>query len=132
MIRRETFGVNNAEFEHIGLVVKSITNSKMYADEIIYFDPIQKVYVCFINFNGIAMELIEPEDEKSPVYLNLQKKQPLAHICFKVKDMKLALAEGRKQGIHAIAPPIPAVAFAGRKIAWLYNTDIGLIELVEK
>lgn len=132
MVKKETFGVGNAEFDHIGIVVKSIHDSKMHGEEEIYYDPIQKVSVSFIELNGLGVELIEPENEKSPVHGNLLKKQALAHICFKVADLELAVAEGRKNGFHAITKPVPAIAFGDRKIVWLFNHEIGLIELVEK
>ncbi len=132
MLKKETFGQNNAEFHHIGLVVSSIKDYLNSDDNEIFFDPIQRVYVSFIELNGIEIELIEPKDKNSPVNNNLERKYPLAHLCYEVSDMDNAINEGRKNGFHCIAKPVGAVAFKGRKIAWLYNKDIGLVEILEK
>ena len=33
---------------------------------------------------------------------------------------------------HKISKPVPAVAFDNRKIVWLYNINLGLVELLER
>jgi len=38
----------------------------------------------------------------------------------------------RSGGFFLIAAPVPAVAFDGRRIAWLLGRDRSLVELVER
>ncbi len=130
MIKLDLFGPE-AEFEHVGLVVKSIRdvtgeNTKIYADDT------QKVYVAFVDMHGMRVELIEPKGENSPVNMNLKKGQKLVHLCFRVPDIQKAIRIGRENGFFCIAKPVPAIAFGERSIAWLFSKTYGLVELVEK
>ena len=119
-----------AEFHHIGLAMPSI--SQVFNDEIdIISDSLQKVSVAFINFHGLCIELIEPLTDQSPVTNSLKKGHKLVHLCFKVKDIEAATEKSRKHGFHLIAKPVPAEAFDGKKIAWLYSKQFGLLELLE-
>jgi hypothetical protein len=44
--------------------------------------------------------------------------------------MNEAIYELKKQKYILLAPPVSAVALAKRSICFLYNKDVGLIELV--
>ena len=120
---------SNAKLEHIGFVIKSI--EKNYPDAAIYTDPIQKVKVAFIVINGIKIEIVEPLEDCSPVNGYLNKGQNIYHLCFSVPDINESIIIARKYGFHCIAKPVEAVAFNNKKIAWLYNKNFGLFELVE-
>lgn len=120
----------DAEFEHIGIVVKSINDTLKNVKKI--SDPIQKVSVAMVNINNFKVELVEPLCESSPVTNILKKGQTIYHICFKVDNIKIAIDTARKSGFHCIAAPIQAVAFKNKKIAWLFSNTYGLVELLEK
>jgi len=120
---------SDAEFEHIGMAVKSIESIDRTITKIC--DPIQRVNVAFIRVNGIELELVEPAGDDSPVKGVLEKGQSFYHLCFRVKNIENAIAHARKKGFHCIAKPVSAAAFNDRKIAWLYNINFGLFELVE-
>ena len=125
----DIFG-NGAKFHHIGLAVQSISNvfnTEMDSIE----DPIQNVSVAFIDLHGMSIELIEPLSDQSPITESLNKGHKLVHLCFKVRNIQAAVENGRKHGFHLIARPVPAEAFHGKNIAWLYSTQIGLLELLE-
>lgn len=124
----DCFG-SDAVFAHIGMAVKSIESIDPTLSKI--FDPKQKVNVAFIMMNGIQIELVEPVGDDSPVKGVLEKGQSLYHLCFRVKDIEQAIAHARMKGFHCIAKPVNAVALSNRKIAWLYNINFGLFELVE-
>ncbi len=130
MIKLDFFGPGT-EFEHVGLVVKSIRDVSGDKAEI-YSDDIQKVFVAFVDMHGIRVELIQPKGEDSPVAMNLKKGQKLAHLCYSVPDIREAVRIGRENGYHCIAKPVPAAAFGERPIAWLFSKTYGLVELVEK
>ena len=46
-------------------------------------------------------------------------------------DLDAALTHSKTLGCMLVSPPAPAVAFAGRRIAWIYTPTRQLIELVE-
>jgi len=116
-----------ASFHHAGLAVASIP-----PDLDKTFDPIQNVYVAFVSLNGFSLEFVEPADENSPVQQFVKKGQKLYHLCYETDDIDEALKVGRQSGFHCIAKPVPATAFDGRRIAWVFSAVYGLIELVEK
>jgi methylmalonyl-CoA/ethylmalonyl-CoA epimerase len=118
-----------ARIHHVGMAVASIDAILPKNEKIT--DPIQGVSVAFLNAHGLTIELIEPSREQSPVSQSLQKGVKLVHLCYEVPDMEEAIQHAKAHGIRMIARPVPAVAFGGRRIAWLFSTTLGLFELVE-
>jgi len=100
----------------------------------ITYDAIQKVRVAFVCRDHEAMiELICDADENGPTKRFLsQVGSGLYHICYEVDGIEEAIKKLRAEGFLLRHAPVPAVACGGRKIAWMYNRYIGLIELVEK
>ena len=98
-------------------------------------DPIQKVSVNFLakSENDVAeIELIAPLSEDSPITSMLAKGGGAAyHLCFETSDIEQAVAHAKDNGCIIVSPPVPAVAFNGRKIAWIYTRSRQLFELVE-
>jgi len=124
-----SFGAG-AVFDHVGVAVRSIRDVAG-PDVAMVDDRTQRVTVGFVDVAGLRVELIQPLGERSPIDGNLQKGQTLVHLCFRVPDLEAALQHGRDAGMHQLARPVPAPAFDGRRIAWLFSRTIGLIELVE-
>src|SRR5580704_125151 len=112
---------------HIGYVVSSIAAvgarfAKSVAatwDGRIIHDPLQKV-------------LVEPSGEDSPVLAFLSRGGGLHHLCYEVDDLDLHLRQMRTQGSVPARPPLPAVAFDGRRIAWMLTPDRLLLEFLER
>lgn len=98
-------------------------------------DPIQRVQVNFLTAGTkdvAEIELIAPLGENSPVKSLLGKGGASAyHLCFETTDLEGALDHARSLGCMVVSEPVPAVAFGGRKIAWLYTPTRQLFELVE-
>ena len=98
-------------------------------------DPIQKVTVNFLakSAGDVAeIELIAPLTEDSPIRSMLKKDGGGAyHLCFETSDMEGALTHARSNGCVVVSMPMPAVAFQGRRIAWIYTKSRQLFELVE-
>ena len=125
---------------HVGYATRDITKSrKLYEDlgfaattEVIH-DPIQKVRVIFMATGAsVLVELVEPATDDSPVSNFLAKQGPgLHHLCYEVDDLDAACARMREQGGIITCAPVPAVAFAGRRIAFVFRRE-GLIELLER
>jgi methylmalonyl-CoA/ethylmalonyl-CoA epimerase len=98
-------------------------------------DPAQKVSVSFLSASegdAVEVELIAPLGDDSPIRSMLAKNGGGAyHLCFETADMDAALAHAESNRCVVIARPVPAVAYAGRKIAWIYTPGRQLFELVE-
>ncbi len=98
-------------------------------------DPIQKVTVSFLARSGddaAEIELIAPLSGDSPIQSMLGKGGGGAyHLCFETGDMEAALAHAKRNRCVLVSGPVPAVAFQGRRIAWIYAPSRQLFELVE-
>jgi methylmalonyl-CoA/ethylmalonyl-CoA epimerase len=121
---------DEAAFDHVGVAVPSIREA-VEGDLRVVSDGRQKVSVAFVELNGLRVELIEPHDEDSPVASSLESGRQLVHICYRVPDLDAAIRRGREHGFHRIGSPTPAVAFSGRRIAWVFSRTYGLVELLE-
>jgi methylmalonyl-CoA/ethylmalonyl-CoA epimerase len=134
----------NGVLHHLGFVVSSISAaaedfavsiSARWDGEII-FDPIQKVRVSFFypaDTRNPVFELVEPASEGSPVSNFLKKKGGgLHHVCYEVDDLESGLRAARDAGLAIAADPAPAVAFDGRRIAWVTSKRRLLVELLER
>lgn len=133
----------NAVLHHLGFVVPSISSSaQTFAaslaarwDGDIIHDPIQQVRVAFfypIDSRNPVFELVEPACETSPVSNFLKKRGGLHHVCYEVDDLQAALEKARGEGWAVASLPSPAVAFHGRRIAWVCSKTRLLVELLER
>ena len=78
------------------------------------------------------MELLEPLDEQNPVARTLATVGVTPyHICYEVEDIEATIAELRGQRFLLVNGPVPACAMENKRIAFLYQKNTGLIELVE-
>jgi methylmalonyl-CoA/ethylmalonyl-CoA epimerase len=97
-------------------------------------DSIQRVEVVFVSLGGEHLiELVCDSGEGGPTGGFLAKTgSGLYHICYEVDDIEQMIENLRGKRFLLRQKPVKATAFEGRKIAWLYNRDIGLIELLQK
>lgn len=128
-ISKVNFFKGDAKFHHIGLVLASIADTKIKFDTV--YDPLQRVNISFAEVGGCLIELLEPTGENSPIFNSLKKGVKLMHICLEVDNIETAFKEARNNNFLVIANPVPAVAFGGRKIAWIFSDVWGLFELLE-
>jgi methylmalonyl-CoA/ethylmalonyl-CoA epimerase len=98
----------------------------------IYDDPLQRVRLCFAEYDGGRVELIAPLSEDSPIsQLLASGGGGTYHLCYETFDLDGDLERLRKHGFVLASPPKPAVAFGGRRVAFLFGKIARLIELVE-
>jgi methylmalonyl-CoA/ethylmalonyl-CoA epimerase len=133
----------NGVLHHLGFVVSSISAvaeefaasmSARWDGEIIH-DPIQRVRVSFfsaVDARNPVFELVEPASEASPVGNFLKKGGGLHHVCYEIDDLESGLREASVVGLVTVADPQPAVAFGGRRIAWVCSKKRLLMELLER
>lgn len=119
----------DAELDHVGMAVRQIDD--VLADAESTLDPIQKVTVAFFDLHGLTIELVEPDGDASPISQQVKKGVKLLHLCYRVRDLDDAIRRARSAGLFPISPAVPAKAFQGRRIAWLFSQTMGLFELVE-
>jgi methylmalonyl-CoA/ethylmalonyl-CoA epimerase len=130
-------------FHHVGFVVASIKESVQGIaksldaewDGEIILDPLQSVRVTFLRREQAAdplFELVEPVGDKSPVLGFLKRGGGLHHLCYQVDHVEKQLELSRAGGGLVVRPPLPAVAFGGRRIAWFYTKEKLLIEYLER
>lgn len=128
------------DFHHIGVATHDmdpavrIYEGLGYAATLRITDPIQKVNVVMMNRDGHpTIEILSPAAEDSPID-NVLKKMGATpyHTCYEVPDLDQALADLRKAYFRPISKPVPAVAFDNRRIVFVYNRRVGLVELLER
>ena len=129
---------------HIGFVVGSIEKTvDRFAQSIsaqwdghIIADPLQGVRVTFLRSivspSESLIELVEPAGAKSPVENFLKRGGGLHHLCYEVDSLTAQLQLSRSLGGLVVRQPMPAVAFGGRHIAWVYTADKLLTEYLAR
>jgi methylmalonyl-CoA/ethylmalonyl-CoA epimerase len=131
-----------SRLHHVGYVVGSIQaqvggfakSLGAYWDEEIIHDPLQGAKVTFLRTPGdgdAEIELVEPAGQDSPVNRFLQKGGGLHHLCYEVPNLAEHLKAMRAAGGVVVRPPLPAVAFQGRLIAWVWTRGKLLLEFLE-
>jgi methylmalonyl-CoA/ethylmalonyl-CoA epimerase len=128
---------------HVGFVVANIETAmpgflrSLAAewDGHVFHDPLQKVRVAFLatRAQDPAIELVEPAGDDSPVSRFLQERGGgLHHVCYEVAHLEEELIAFRSRGASIAKRPLPAVAFGGRRIAWVITSEKLLVELLEE
>lgn len=131
--------LDSFRFHHIGVAVKDIDATSSlyvlggYSKSDVIYDPIQNVSICWLTKEEMpTVELLAPVDEKSPVNATLEKNGVTPyHTCYIVEDMDQAVKDLRKMKYVVVSNPVEAVAIHNSKVCFLYNKNVGLIELVE-
>ena len=126
-------------FHHIGIACRDITKSQAFYTSMGYRaadvidDPLQHVRVCFLEKESAPrLELLEPLDDQSPVARTLATVGVTPyHLCYEVEDIDAAITALRGQRFLPVKEPLPACAMEGRRVAFMFQKNTGLIELVE-
>lgn len=134
--------MSELRLHHVGFVVSSIQDSmpgflrSLAAtwDGVIFDDPLQNVRVAFLRTGpaDAQIELVEPAGEDAPVQRFLRERSGgLHHLCYEVDDIEGQLKRMRAERAMIARRPKPAVAFGGRRIAWVITAEKLLVELLE-
>ena len=95
-------------------------------------DTIQQVRGRFLIGAGPRLELLVATTPTSPVTAALARGAKFYHQAFSVPQFDESLAELRGLGCKLTVGPVAAVAFGGRRIAFLMMANMNLIELIEQ
>ncbi len=127
------------KIHHIGYLVKKIEEAKKEfeclgytASSGIIHDSYRNIHICFMEKDGYRIELVSPSNEQSVIAGLLKKyKNSPYHICYETPcfDADFALLSSKK--FTAIDAPAPAPALQERRVVFLMNPFLGMIELLE-
>lgn len=140
MIGGTISGMTGLEFHHIGVACRNLDREYAsfaamgYAPEgEVFEDPIQGIRGWFLTGAGPRIELVAPLGEGSGVLTNvLARGVKMYHLAYTTPDMERSLAEAAKVRGKLVVEPVAATAFAGRRIAFLFLSNMMLLELIER
>ena len=127
------------KIHHIGYLAKSIAKTEKKFLELGYeverptkYDEIRDIDIEFLVNGDYRVELIEPKSKESPMYPLLKNyKNTPYHFCYEVDDIDKAIAELQDKHYTLIQEPNLAPCIDSKKVAFLNNISMGIIELVE-
>lgn len=128
------------KIHHIGYLVKNITAAKEEFEKLGFwavseevFDPSRVIDIVFLEKDGYQVELISPQDESSVAYSLMKKhRNSPYHLCYVSDEFETELEQLCRNGYTLIEAPQPAPALGNRRVAFLMNYDIGMIEILEE
>ncbi|MBQ6068564.1 MAG: VOC family protein [Bacteroidales bacterium] len=125
--------------DHIGYAVRDIASTAAYYTAAgwqlseVFEERVQNTRIAFLRKEGFTtIELVSPLEGKSPVD-NILKQVGCStyHVCYVVDDIEQAVEDLYEEDFKPLFFPVESVAMENRKICYLYNMQVGLIELVE-
>jgi methylmalonyl-CoA/ethylmalonyl-CoA epimerase len=125
-------------FHHIGLACRDMEKEaealRLLGYELEgerFTDPLQKIHGCFLAGIGPRIELLAPLDESSPIISWLNKDVKMYHQAYEVESIEQAITSLTRQHAVVLSRPKPAIAFGGRKVAFLMIPNRLLVEVIE-
>lgn len=124
---------------HVGYAVKDIEKAIAAFEALGYNktsditdDVGRGVKIVFVRNEHEMVELIAPNAENSAVDSVLKKNGPFPyHICYEAEDLDESMKCLRECGFITIIPAQAAPALENRRVVFLLNKNVGIIELVE-
>ncbi len=132
--------MNLSHIEHIGIAVKSISESLPFFEEVLGLKCYnieevadQKVKTAFLQIGQTKLELLEPTSNESPIAKFLDKRgEGIHHIAFATPDCGEALKDAENKGVQLIDME-PRKGAEGLNIGFLHpkSTHGLLLELCD-
>ncbi len=128
------------QIDHLGYAVKNIEKARKALETLGFVfshpaieDRDRNIRIQFGEKDGYRLELVAPAGEDhSPVDTILHCVGPTPyHICYGSDNLGKDIKELEEKGFKLIISPAQATAFGGRRVAFMMNRGIGLIELAE-
>lgn len=135
------FPPSDLAFHHVGVACSDIETEAArlailgYAREGSSFsDPRQGVRGLFLAGQAPRLELLEPLAHSEGGVLTpwLDKGIKLYHLAYETPSVPASVEALRQERGKLIVPPVPAVAFGGREIAFVMLRNQVLIELIAR
>lgn len=126
-------------FHHLGVACRDLDREEKTYQGLGYqretddfVDPIQGVRGRFLVGPGPRIELLQQLDGRDVLEPWLQHGSRIYHQAFEVDDITAAVNMFLTNGNRVVVEPVPAVAFEGRRIAFLMTRTMTLFELIER
>ncbi len=129
------------KFHHVGYLVKNMDDS-IAAFRVMGFtvtkepmhDAIRQSLIAFMDHenNGACIELIQPENENSPVFGLLKKyKNTPYHLCFQTDEMNEDVKKLEQNGyiLFKESECAPCIDDGKGEVVFMMNPYVGMIEL---
>lgn len=132
-------------FHHVGVACRDIDAEAAHFATLGYTiegsafdDRVQGVRGLFMVGQGPRMELLEPLRDAAPDGSStngvlspwLSSGTKLYHLAYVAPDLRHAIDAMRRRRAKLVVAPVPAVAFAGREIAFVMLPNRLLVELI--
>jgi len=125
-------------FHHLGVACRDLDQEergwlslgyKRESDD--FVDPIQQVRGRFLVGNGPRLELLAEYGPTSPIPKFLSKGIKIYHTAYEVEHFDRAIETMRSKRFKLMSDPARSVAFGGRRIAFLMQSTLNLVEIIE-
>lgn len=128
------------KIHHVGYLAKNIDKTRKKFLELGYeierpvkYDEIRQINIEFLINGDYRVELIQPMSEESPMFPLLKKfKNSPYHFCYEVENLDASVKELSDKGYTVIQEPEIAPCIDDRKVVFLNNISMGIIELVQQ
>ncbi len=130
----------NAAFHHIGLATAKLAVERIFFEALGYHqegaefvDPVQGISGCFMVGAGPRLELLEnlPGAATLTPWLATGSLR-MYHMAYEVDGLEAALDWARSRRGKVLVAPVPAVAFGGRRIAFVMFRSSLMLEFIER
>ncbi len=127
------------KIHHIGYLVKKIVKAIQTFTELGYeaegevvYDAHRKVDICFMQKEGYRIELVAPAGPDSVVAGLVKRfKNSPYHICYESENFDEDMEKLCANGYVCMEEACEAPAIENRRVVFLMNPVIGIIEIVE-
>jgi len=127
------------EFHHIGYATASVEAEQGFfsflgyqQEGLKFVDPVQGITGCFLTGPGPRIELLENLPGSTTLSPWLAAGVRMYHIAAEVDNLQDGLDWARRERGKVIVPPVPAVAFGGRRISFVAFRNGMILELIER
>ena len=128
------------KIDHIGYAVKRMDGAIDSFQKLGFsFEPEiddikRNIKIAFGGKDGYRIELVMSLDKtkESPVDSQIMKNGPTPyHICYSSEHFDLDIQELKEKGFRVVIPPSEAIACGGKRVVFMMNLGMGLLEIVE-
>lgn len=132
--------MSDLKFAHVGILVKNIETFAPVLEHLlearpvspIVEDPNQQAVLQMFRSGQTLLELVAPAPGPSNVNTALKNSgEGPAHLCFETSDLDLTLERVRQAGGLVFKPPLPAVLFGEKRVAFAMLRNGMVFEFVE-
>lgn len=132
-------GLPGLAFHHLGVACTDLAAETAHFASLGYVpasaefvDPRQRVRGLFLDGPAPRLELVAPiaADDDGLLGGWLRRGVKLYHMGYETPDLAGGIAALRAKRAKVVMPPTPAVAFAGREVAFLLLPNMALVELI--